>query len=55
MKTANQIFEQVGFLLLDQTLGEYVIGARVGFVEFQRLEGEVGNSFKLSDISPFFE
>ncbi len=54
-KTGNQIFEQVGFLLLDQTLGEYVVGARVGFVEFQRLEGEVENSFKLSDISPFFE
>ncbi len=54
-ETPNQVFEQIGFLLLDQTLGEYVVGTKVGFVEFEKNEGVIENSMKLGEMPFYFE
>jgi hypothetical protein len=53
-ETPNQLYEQLGFLLLDQTLGEYVVGTKVGFIEFKKKTDVVENSFKLNEINQFF-
>ena len=54
-ETPNQTFEQIGFLLLDQTLGEYVVGTQVGFVEFEKKSDAIEGAMRLSDIVEFFE
>jgi len=54
-KTANKIYEQLGFLLLDQTLGEYSVGTKLGFVDFEKLAGDVESSFLVEDIRSVFE
>jgi hypothetical protein len=36
--TFSQSFERAGYLLLDALLGEYLVGTRVGFIEFVALE-----------------
>jgi hypothetical protein len=53
-ETENQVFEQVGFLLLDQTLGEYTVGTKVGFVEFQEKDSKAKELIRLSDIPKYF-
>ena len=33
--TPDDVFEQIGYLLLDRTLGEYDVETRIGYIEFQ--------------------
>lgn len=53
-ETPHQIYEQLGFLLLDQTLGEYVVGTKVGFVEFKDQTGNIENAIQLKEIPKYF-
>jgi hypothetical protein len=54
-ETPHQLYEQLGFLLLDQALGEYVVGTKVGFIEFKRKSNNIENAIQLSEMQRYFK
>jgi hypothetical protein len=54
-ETPHQLYEQLGFLLLDQTLGEYVVGTKVGFIEFKKKSNNIENAMQLSEMRRYFK
>lgn len=55
-KTENHIFEQAGYLMLDQAIGEYDMETRVGFIEFKNHEATSEfQKHPLSDLTTVFD
>ena len=52
----KNIFGQIGFILLDSTLGEYAVETQVDFVEFQSRESEhFSKSMPLDELQAHFD
>ncbi len=52
----SNTFERIGYLLLDQALGEYDVETKVGFIEFASQESEYyKNAFSLSELVTRFD
>ena len=55
-ESQSNIYEQIGFLFLDQALGEYDIETKVGFIEFTDQDSKYfTNSFSLLQLSSRFD
>jgi hypothetical protein len=49
-------FDQMGYLFLDEALGEYAVETQVGFIEFQsRQSGDFGKSHPLTELPREFD
>ncbi|MCB1585538.1 MAG: hypothetical protein KDI52_04585 [Xanthomonadales bacterium] len=52
----SNIYEQIGYLLLDQTIGEYDVEIKVGFIEFQSPDSKYfENAIPLSELVTRFD
>lgn len=54
-KQAHETFAGVAFLLLDQTLGEYDVETRVGFIEVKSSANKTGTAVPLKDLARVFD
>jgi len=52
----EDIYGQIGYLMLDQALGEYDVETKVGFIEFTSNESKYyDGAFPLSALAEYFD
>lgn len=52
----SSVFRQVGYLFLDEALGEYAVETKVGFIEFKdRTSPHFGKARPLSELATHFD
>ena len=55
-EAAKTAYSQIGYLLLDEALGEYDVETKVGVIEFHSLsEASPTQSFSLEELAEFFD
>lgn len=55
-ESESSLFGQVGFLLLDQAIGEYDVATRLGFIEFAPMDSKyVKEAFLFSELTERFD